>query len=161
MEAGDLVGVAVAGRGKHNGSSKEVLGLPAVASVTQLIETTNVERSTREQNHGEGKLTDDESVAKALMTAASSHAARAALERVVYVESHREERWGKTEGDSGDERSSEGPAEHAPVEREHDIFAIFSSRSNREPIGEPLRNEDGAEPAGESQQERLGNQRAE
>src|SRR5258708_32763095 len=103
MEGGDLVGVAVAGRGKHNCSGKKAIGLPAAASVIQLIETTNVECGAREQNHGEGKLADDESVAKALMTAASSHAARAALERVVNVESHREERRRKAESDSRDE----------------------------------------------------------
>src|SRR5437879_1158805 len=100
MEAGDLVGVAIAGRGKHNCSGKKALGLPAAPSGIQLIKTTNVERGTREQNHGEGKLADDESVAKALMTAASSYAACAALKRVVYVEPHGEEGRRKTESDS-------------------------------------------------------------
>src|ERR1700738_153479 len=112
METGDLVGVAIAGRGKHNGASKKTLGLPAAASVVQLIETTNVERGACEQDHGEGKLTDDKSMAKALMTAASSHASRPALERVVDVDAHRKERRRETEGDSGDERSSERPAQH-------------------------------------------------
>src|SRR6266446_8625108 len=103
MEAGDLVGVAVAGRGEHDSSAEKALGLPAAASVIQLIETTNIERGARKQNHGECKLADDESVAKTLMTATSRRAARAALERVVHIEPHREKRRRKTEGDSGDE----------------------------------------------------------
>ena len=49
MEAGDLIGVAVAGRGKHDGSGEKVLGLPAAASVIQFIETADIERGAREQ----------------------------------------------------------------------------------------------------------------
>ena len=79
MEGIDLVGTTVAGGGEHDGSGDKVVGLPAGTPMIQLIKSADEERGARKQDHRESKLTDDEHVAKPLMTATPSHAARAAL----------------------------------------------------------------------------------
>ena len=100
MEAGDFLGVAVAGRGEHDGPGDDVLGAPAFAAVIQLIEPADKERGAREQNHREGKLPDDERLTEAAMAAAASHAARGALQRLVDIEPQGEKRRRQTEGDA-------------------------------------------------------------
>ena len=160
MEGGDLVRVRVAGGREDNCSCDEVLGLPAGTTVIQLIETTDKKRGTREQDHGEGELANNEGVTEALMTATSGRAARAALQRVVQVKPHGEERRRKAEGKSGGERSDQRPAEDTPVEGKRSGFTVVRRGANAEPIAGPARDDDGADATGESEQQRLGDQRA-
>src|SRR5438105_2871204 len=93
------------------------------------------------------------------MTATSSRATRAALQRVVYIEPQREERRRQAERDGGNKRGDKRPAENMPVKGEHDAFAVLTYGSNGEPIGGPLCDKDRAGATGNSQQQRLRDQR--
>ena len=120
LEVRDLLAARVGGGREEHGAGDEVVGLPTVAAVVQLVEAAREEGGAREQDHGEGELADDEDVAEALMAAISGGAARSALERPVQIEPEGEERGGDAEGEGREETGAERPAEHAPVEGEHE-----------------------------------------
>ena len=153
MERGDFLGVAVAGRRQHDRPAEDVLGAPAFAAVVQLIQSADEKRGAGEQDHGERELSDDQNVAKTPVTATSNHAARAALERFVDIQAQCEERGREAEREGSDERRTQGPGEHMPVEREDERLAIVAGTFERKPVGYPARDQDGAGAATQREQE--------
>src|SRR2546425_1244259 len=131
-----------------------------VPAVVQLVESAHEEGGAREQDHGEGELADDEDVAEASMAAISGSAARTALESAVQIEPEGEQRGGNAEGEGRQETGAERPAEHVPVERENDAYAIVSCAGNSQPVEGPHGRQNGTDAAGEGQQEGLDEQGA-
>src|SRR5438034_345983 len=72
--------------GQDQGAVDEVVGLPAMAAVVDLVEPAHEQRGARQQDHGQGELAHDEDVAEASMAAIPGHAARSTLERAVEIE---------------------------------------------------------------------------
>ncbi|PYQ00927.1 MAG: hypothetical protein DMF82_20700, partial [Acidobacteria bacterium] len=68
---------------------------------------------TREQDHGEGELADDQDVAEALMATISGGTAPSALEGLVQIEPEGEERGRHAEDDGREQTSGECPAEQS------------------------------------------------
>ena len=60
LEVRDLLVARVGGGREDHGAGDEVVGLPAVSAVVQLVESAHEEGGAREQDHGEGELADDE-----------------------------------------------------------------------------------------------------
>src|SRR5205814_2314073 len=130
----DLIGICVTGSRKDDRSRDEARGFPAAARITKLVKSANIKRRAGEQDHGQGELTNDESMAEALMTATAGRPARAALEGVVDVESQREKGGSQTKRDRGYRGSYKGPREDMPVEREGKTFAVVRESSRRDPV---------------------------
>ena len=141
LEVRDLLVARIGGGREEHGAGDEVGGFPAVAAVVQLVESAHEEGGTREQDHGERELADDEELAEASMAPISGRAARAALQRGVRIEPEGEERGGDAEGEGREERGHERPAEHAPVEGEdgadHPAPATRSDSATRESTARP------------------------
>ncbi len=147
-----------------HGAGDEVVGLPAVVAVVRLVDAAHEEGGAREQDHGEGELADDEGVAEALMAATSGGAAPSALESLVQIEPEGEQGGANAEDDGREQAGAECPAEHAPVEGEHEAF-VRPDEGRRahvvpQPVVGPGGEVNGNDAAGQGQQQGLEEQGA-
>jgi hypothetical protein len=158
LERRDFFAARVGGGREEHGGGDKMVGFPAAAAVVQFVEPADKEPGACEQDHREGELTDDEAVPEASMAAIAHYAARAVLEGLDRVEPEGEERGDEGEGQGRDDRGGERPAEHAPVEGEDDAVVAIPGADNRDPVVEPQSDENGADAAGEGQQQGLDDQ---
>ncbi len=155
LEVRDLLAARV-GRGRElRGAGDHVVGLPAVLPVVRLVDAPHEEGGAREQDHGEGELADDEAVAEALMAAISGGAAPSALERPVQIEPQGEEGGSDAEDEDGKETGTQRPAEHAPVDGEHEALIECRRPVVPQPVVGPHGEVDGEDAAGQGQEQGL------
>ena len=159
LEVRDVLRARVFRDREDHAPGDERVGLPAVLSIVQLVETTREEGGARQQNHREGELSDDEGMAEALVTTPARVAARAAPECSVRIEPQSEDRRSQSEGECREQTRDESPDEHAPVEGKHQRITATPGAEAVQPVVGPERDVQGADAAGERQQQRLDDQR--